>query len=168
MQRWDRLADKAVRYAHALAPDVISVHISKLEGPEAEEHVGRLRRQWQKDVEGPAKAAGMSPPQLIVSRSAYRSFAGRLLRHIAEIEAEHPGRPILVVIPEVVKEHWWDYLLLDSSRIRKLRSALLRHGVPNLAVVTVPWAREEPHPEEVIAEEEPQTQAKRTTAALPA
>jgi hypothetical protein len=167
LQRWDRLADKALRYAHALASHVISVHLVKLEGPDAEEHVGRLRRQWQKDVEGPAKAAGVSPPQLIVSRSPYRSFAGRLLRHIAEIEAQHPGRPILVVILEVVKEHWWDYLLLDSSRIPKLRSELLRHGGPNLAVVTVPWAREEPHPEEVIAEEESQNQEKGATAPQP-
>jgi hypothetical protein len=47
---------------------------------------------------------------------------------------------------------------IDSSRIRRLRAALLRHGGPNLAVVTVPWAPEEPHPEEVIAEEEPQSQ----------
>jgi hypothetical protein len=79
-----------------------------------------------------------------------------LLKHIAEIEAQHPDRPIAVVITEVVKEHWWDHLLLDSSRVRRLRAALLRHGGPNLAVVTVPWAREPPHPEKVIEEEEPE------------
>ncbi len=94
--------------------------------------------------------------------------AGLLLTIFAEIEAEDPGRPVFVLIPEVVKEHWWDYLLLDSSRIRRLRAALLRHGGPNLAVVTVPWAREEPHPEEVIAEEEPQSQKSATTAPQPA
>jgi hypothetical protein len=158
-QRWDRLADKAVRYALLLSSDVIAVHLTKLEGPDAEEHVGRLRRQWRDDVDRPASSAGLTLPQLIISPSPYRSFAGRLLKHVSEIEAQHPGRPILVVIPEVVKEHWWDYLLLDSSRVRKLRTALLRHGGPNLAVVTVPWAREEPHPEEVIEAEEPQSEA---------
>jgi hypothetical protein len=91
-----------------------------------------------------------------------------LLKHLGEIEAEHPGHPVLVVIPEVVKERWWDYLLLDSSRIRRLRTALLRHGGPNLAVVTVPWAHEEPHPEEVIAEEEPQSQEPATAEPQPA
>lgn len=72
------------------------------------------------------------------------------------------------MIPEVVKEHWWDYLLLDSSRIRRLRTALLRHGGPNLAVVTVPWARAEPHLEEVIAEEEPQSQERALAEPEPA
>ena len=150
------------------APDVIAIHLTKLEGPDAEEHVGRLRRQWRQDVELPTKSAGLTPPRLVISPSPYRSFAGRLLKHLAEIEAEHPGRPVLVVIPEVVKEHWWDYLLLDSSRVRRLRAALLRHGGPNLAVVTVPWAREEPHPEEVIAAEEPQSQGRRTAEPQPA
>jgi amino acid transporter len=167
LQRWDRLAEKAILYALVLSPDVVAVHLTKLEGPDAEEHLGRLRRQWREDVERPVQGADMTPPQLIISPSPYRSFAGRLLKHISEIEAQHPGRPVLVVIPEVVKEHWWDYLLLDSSRVRKLRSALLRHGGPNLAVVTVPWAREEPHPEEVIAEEEPQPQESATAEPQP-
>jgi hypothetical protein len=150
-----------------MSPDVIAIHLTKLEGPDAEEHVGRLRRQWRQDVELPAKCAGLTPPKLVISPSPFRSFAGRLLKHLVEIEAEHPGRPVLVVIPEVVKEHWWDYLLLDSSRIRRLRAALLRHGGPDLAAVTVPWAREEPHPEEVIAEEEPQSQEPATAAPQP-
>jgi amino acid transporter len=165
LQRWDRLADKALRYALLLSSDVIAVHLTKLENPDAEEHVGRLRRQWRDDVERPARRAGLTPPQLIISPSPYRSFAGRLLKHVSEIEAQHPGRPILVIIPEVVKAHWWDYVLLDSSRLRKLRTALLRHGGPDLAVVTVPWAREEPHPEDIIEAEEPGPEAPATTEA---
>jgi amino acid transporter len=164
LQRWDRLADKAIRYALLLSPDVIAVHLTKLGGPDAEEHVGRLQRRWREDVETPAQRADIAPPELIVSPSPYRSFAGRLLKHISEVEAQHPGRPMVVVIPEVVKEHWWDYLLLDSSRVRKLRNALLRHGGPNLMVVTVPWAREEPHPEEVIKAEEPRPETSAAAA----
>jgi amino acid transporter len=155
LQRWDRLAEKTVRYALLLSSEVTAIHLTKLEGPDAKEHVGRLRRQWRKDVERPAAKAGLTPPQLVISPSPYRSFAGRLLKHVGEIEAQHPDRPILIVVPEMVKEHWWDYLLLDSSRARRLRTALLCHGGPNLAVVIVPWAREEPHPEKVIEEEEP-------------
>ena len=41
----------------------------------------------------------------------------------------------------------------------------LRHSGPDLAVVTVPWAREEPHPEEVIKEEEPGPEAPATAKA---
>jgi len=165
LQRWHRLADKAVRYALTLPQKLIAIHLTKLEGAEGEEHVGRLRRQWRDDVERPSQAAGLPRPRLIIPPSPYRSFAGRLLKHISEIEAQHPGRPVLVEIPEVVREHWWDYVLLDSLRVRKLRTALLRHGGPNLLVVTVPWAREEPHPEEVIEAEEPQLEAPATAEA---
>jgi amino acid transporter len=168
LQRWDRLAEKAIRYSLMLSSDVVAIHLTKLQGPDAKEHLGRLRRQWRDDVDSPAEEAGVAPPQLIISPSPYRSFAGRLLKHISEIEAQHPGRPVFVVIPEVVKEHWWDYLLLDSSRVRKLRTALLRHGGPNLAVVTVPWVRDEPHPEQVIEEEEPQSQEPTPAAPQPA
>ena len=166
LQCRDRLADKAMRYSLLMSPDVIAIHLIKLEGPDAEEHVGRLRRQWRQDVELPAKSAGMTPPKLVVSPSPCRSFAGRLLNHLAEIEAEHSGRPVLVVIPEVVKVHWWDYLLLDSSRIPARRFAAARR--PQSRGRHLPWAREEPHPEEVIAEEEPQSQEPATAEPQPA
>jgi hypothetical protein len=168
LRRWHRAAEKAVRYALLLSPDVFAAHLTKLEGPDAEEHVARLRRQWREHVEQPARSAGMRAPQLIISASPYRSFAGHLLKLVSQIEAQHPGRPVLVVIPEVAKQHWWDYLLLDSSRIPKLRSALLRYGGPNLAVVTVPWAREAPHPEQVIEEEEPRPEASAAAEPEPA
>ena len=123
-----------------------AIHLTRLEGPDIKEHEGRLRRQWRDEVERPARKAGLNPPKLVISPSPYRSFIGRLLKHISEMEKQRPGCPIAVVIPELVKEHWWDYLL-HSSRPRQLRAALLRHGGPNLVVVMVPWAREEPHPE---------------------
>ena len=61
-----------------------------------------------------ARNAGFAPPKLVISPSPYRSFVGRLLRHVAEIETQQPGRPLAVVIPEVVEEYWWDYLLLNN------------------------------------------------------
>jgi hypothetical protein len=61
---------------------------------------------------------------------------------------------VAVVIPALVQAHWWDRLL-HTGRVRRIRATLLRHGGPDLAVVTVPWTLEEPRPEAVIAEEEP-------------
>ena len=40
LDRWDRLAEKAVRFAMLLSPEVVAIHLTKLEGPDAEEHVG--------------------------------------------------------------------------------------------------------------------------------
>ena len=60
-----------------------------------------------------------------------------------------------MVIPALIQAHWWDHLM-HSRRVRKLRATLLRHGGPNLAVIIVPWTLDEPHPEAVIAAEEPE------------
>jgi hypothetical protein len=136
---------------------VHAVHLTRLEGPDADEELGRLRRQWREEVENPARAAGLAPPRLVLLPSPYRSFAGRLLRYLADLRAHDPGRPIAVVLPELVREHWWDYLL-QSWRGARLRRLLLRHGGPDLAVVIVPWAREPARPERVIAQEEPQAE----------
>jgi amino acid transporter len=158
-EHWNRLTEKALRFALLLSQEVTAIHLTRLEGPVAKERVGGLRRQWRSEVERPARAAGFTSPRLVISPSPYRSFVGRLLKHVTEIEAQHPDRAIVVVIPEIAKEHWWDYLL-HSSRARRLRSALLRHGGPNLAVLIVPWVSEEPHPEKVIEEEEPPAPAR--------
>jgi hypothetical protein len=163
IERWDRLAEKALRFGLLVSQDVTAIHLTRLEGPDAKEHEGRLRRQWRDEVERPARQAGHQPPKLVISPSPYRSFVGRLLKHIGELEKRRPGCPIAVVIPELVKEHWWDYLL-HSSRPRQLRTALLRHGGPDLVVVMVPWTREEPHPEKVIEEEEPAPEQPATAA----
>ena len=152
--QWNRLSEKAVRYALSVTPEVIAIHLTKLEGPDAEEHNGRLRRQWRSFVELPAQHAGIKAPQLVLSRSPYRSFVGRLLRAVQQIEARFPGRLILVVIPALIKQHWWDYVL-TSRRAHRLHEMLVRHGGRDLAVVIVPWAGEAPRPEKIIDEEEP-------------
>ena len=163
LRRWDRLAEKAVRYSMLLSPDVIAIHLSRLEGPDAKEHEGRLRRQWRAEVERPVRRAGLNPPELVISPSPYRSLTGHLLKNIEEIAAGFPGRPIAVVIPELIKEHWWEHILL-TGHARRLREALLRHGGPDLTVVIVPWARQAPHPEKIIEEEEPRPQKERSPA----
>ena len=155
-----------MRYGLTVSREVTAIHLTRLEGPDAKEHEGKLGRQWKEEVEHPVRAAGLNPPRLIISPSPYRSFVGRLLKHIGEIKVKRPGCPVSVVIPELVKEHWWDHLL-HTSRSRQLRKALLRDGGPNLAVVMVPWAREEPHPEKVIQEEEPEPERPATRAPQP-
>jgi hypothetical protein len=154
-RRWDRLAEKALRYSLLLSRNIIAIHLARLEGSDDAGHAGRLRRQWRKDVEEPMRQAGIEPPKLLITPSPYRSFVGHLLQHVAQVTAEYPGHPVAVVIPEIVREHWRDYLLLGGLRAWRLRTALLRHGGTDLAVVTVPWAREAPHPEKLIEREEP-------------
>jgi hypothetical protein len=79
-----------------------------------------------------------------------------LLKLIAELEAQEPRRQIAVLIPEIVKRHWWERLLY-RRRGETLRSALLRYGGSQLIVVNVPWYLQEPRIEEAMAEERRET-----------
>ena len=92
--------------------------------------------------------------------SPYRSIIGPLLKFILQIQARDPRRALAVVIPALVEAHWWDHLM-HTGRVGRLRAALLRHGGPQLAVVMVPWTLEQPHPEAVIAAEEPRRRRSR-------
>src|SRR5438067_4090600 len=71
---WNRLAERALRYALRLSSEVIALHLTRLEGPDAEEDAEQLRRRWRRDVERPAHAAGLKPPRLVQIPSPYRSI----------------------------------------------------------------------------------------------
>jgi amino acid transporter len=164
---WDRLAERAMRYALRLSSEVIAVHLTWLEGPDAEEHAGRLRRRWREDVAPAIRAAGLRTPRLVQLPCPYRSMISPVLDFIAHTQEQHPHRAIAVVIPALTEAHWWDYIL-HTRRVRRLEAALLRHGGPNLAIVMVPWTFEEPQPEVVIAAEEPTKKHRRRPSPRPA
>ena len=48
----------------------------------------------------------------------------------------------MVLVPEVVKQRWYQHLL-HAHRARQLRRQLLRHGGPSITVVSVPWQLDE-------------------------
>ena len=151
--RWDRVTRKALRYAMEVSDDVTALHITELEGPDAEEHDGRLRAEWREFVEEPARRIGRQAARLRIVQSQYRSVLAPLLREI-EAAGRSPGRPVFVVLPEIVEGRWWQRLL-HIHRERRLRSRLLRYGGPDVAVIGVPWQLEASSPQTALAEEEP-------------
>lgn len=152
-QEWNKLTDKALAFALTLSPDVLAVHLTQLEGPDAEEKGRDLLNQWSKDVEWPARAAKLRPPRLVLLQAPYRRIHVPLLKFVKELRESHPGRDIAVLIPEVVICHWWEYLL-HTQRARRLRNALLRYGGSGLTVINAPWYVREPHIEQAFAAEE--------------
>ncbi|MDB5640047.1 MAG: ydaO [Bradyrhizobium sp.] len=58
-----------------------------------------------------------------------------------------------MLIPEVVKRHWWQHLL-HSHRARRLANSLLLYSGSRLAVMIVPWYLNEPRIEEAVDPEE--------------
>jgi amino acid transporter len=149
---WNRLTDQALQFALRLSPNVVAVHLVHLAGPDVEERKQTLRKRWAEDVEMPTKQAGLRPPQLILLDAEYRRITGPLLQLIRETERDYPNRLITVLIPELVKDHWWQYVL-HTHRARRIRSALLRYG-SRLVVITIPWHLEEPRIEEGLEEQE--------------
>lgn len=154
IQRWDRVAQAAVHYAVRISPDVTALHFTDLEGPDSDDREKSLRKDWRRFVEQPAIEAGLPPPRLILESSPYRSVVGPLLRAIRDIRRRVPGRPVAVVLPQLLEGRWWE-TLLHTHRERRLRRQLMRAIGPDLAIVGIAWPLGKPEPERILAEEEP-------------
>jgi hypothetical protein len=127
------------------------VHLAKLDSPD-EDNASAIRDRWAKDVEAPARAAGLKPPRLLVLRADYRVIHEPLLKLIRQLQDEFPSRPIAVLLPDLVKTTWWQ-LLLHTHRARRLRSQLLRFGGSRIVIIQIPWYLKEPQIEQGIVEE---------------
>ena len=154
IERWDAVARAALQYAFRISPQVTALHFIDLEGPDATDRESSLRDDWRRFVEQPAREAGLPPPRLIVESSQYRSVLGPLLREIETVKRRMPGRPVAVVLPQLVEGSWWE-TLLHTHRERRLRRRLMGAVGPDLAVVGIAWPLASPEPERVLKEEEP-------------
>jgi hypothetical protein len=134
-----------------------------LGGPDVHEQRRLLHQQWSEDVEERTRKAGLRPPVLVLLDAHYRRIEGPLLQFVAETEEKDRGRQIAVLIPEVVKDHWWQHLL-HGYRARRLRAGLLRYGGSRIVVINIPWYLEEPHIEEGLEQEEIQDNTGRRRA----
>ena len=83
----------------------------------------------------------------------FRRIHAPLLKLINELEQKDPERTIAVMIPELVKRHWWEHLL-SNHRARRLRNAVLEYGGPRVVVIAVPWYLTPPKIADALTEEE--------------
>jgi hypothetical protein len=138
VEEWNRPTDKALRLALTLSADVIGIHLSQLAGPQAEEHGRNLRDDWRENVETPAQQAGLPAPRLIILRAEHRSIDEPFVKLTEELDARFGARRLLVLIPEMVKRHWYQHFL-HTHYADRLRSKLLDRGNTRLTVLEVPW-----------------------------
>jgi amino acid transporter len=139
---WNELTSKALTFAVSLSPDVIAFHVTELSGPEGEEHGRSLRRHWGTAVEDPAREGDLPVPRLIILNGQYRTIHEPVLKLVRELEEKFPGRRVAILVPEVVKQHWYQNLL-HAHNARHLRRQLLRHGGPRLTMISMPWYLDE-------------------------
>jgi amino acid transporter len=129
---WNRVAQKALRFALTLSPEVQVLHI------DCEKDEENVRLTWGRYVATPAKEAGRPAPHLVGLRSPYRFVITPIVDYVLKLERTHPDRQIAVLIPELVERHWYHYFL-HNQRAELLRALLLAKGSQQIILVNVPW-----------------------------
>ena len=139
VSRWDRPAEGAMRFASSLTKEVEVLHVD-CAGEQGEAGC----EDWTGLIGDAAERAGVKAPQVTTVASPYRFITKPIVDHVLKVEADHPGRPIAVVVPELVARHWYQYLL-HNHRSTMLKAALLVRGNGRIAVVNVPWYLDDDH-----------------------
>jgi hypothetical protein len=89
-------------------------------------------------VEKPAKAVNSAVPRLEIVRSPYRKIYQPILNFVTKTKKEKPGRLVAVLIPELVKPRWWEYLLHNLYGAG-LKTLLYLEGDERTIVISIPW-----------------------------
>jgi amino acid transporter len=132
VDRWSNITRQGIEFAARLSPEVIALHV------EPTEHSELLQDDWEQYVEQPFRAAGKEPPQLHVLPSPYRFVIIPVVQFILDLSKKHPARSIVVVIPELVEDRWYEYFL-HNQRGRLLEWVLLARGNERIFTVSAPW-----------------------------
>ena len=77
-------------------------------------------------------------PQLHLLPSPYRFVIIPIVQFVLELAKKNPGRNIVVVIPELVEDRWYEYFL-HNQRGRLLEWVLLARGNECIFTVSAPW-----------------------------
>lgn len=132
MARWDRIAEKALRFGILMSKDLKVVHVHSDDEPAG------LEDDWENNILAPIRKEGMKEPELVTIPSNYRFIINPLMDYILELESTHPGRKIAVLLPELVVRHWWENAL-HNQRVQLLKLLLLLKGNQRIVVVNIPW-----------------------------
>ena len=132
MMAWTKVSRAGLQFAFKICSEVYVVHVST--GDADKEFVDR----WHKEVEGPARQAGLRMPQLKIVKSPYRFVIGPIVDYVLELEGKNPERQIAVIIPELVEKHWY-HNFLHNQRATWLKASLLMKGNRRIVIVNVPW-----------------------------
>lgn len=132
MARWDRIAEKALRFGLLMSKELKVVHVHSDDEPMG------LEEEWDEKVIAPIQKEGLKVPELVTIPSTYRFIINPLMDYILELEQANPGRKIAVLLPELVVRHWWENAL-HNQRVQLLKLVLLLKGNQRIVVVNIPW-----------------------------
>jgi amino acid transporter len=133
VSHWNRASQAALDFACSLTPDVRILHV---EAPD--EHGETASDDWQQKLDVAAAKAGTVVPKVVRVPSPFRFIASPIVKYVTGVQREYPGRKVAVVIPELVAQHWYQYLL-HNYRSTALKGLLLVQGNRDVIVINVPW-----------------------------
>ena len=133
MARWNKIAEKALRFGMTLSPMLKVVHVDS-----DDEDADAVDRMWQDMVISPLRAANLPEPELITVKSSYRTILSPVMDVVLRLEEQYPHVKIAVILPELVVRHWWEYFL-HNQRVQILKLLLLVKGKQRIVVVNIPW-----------------------------
>jgi amino acid transporter len=132
VDRWSKIAKRALTFALTISPDVIALHI------DSGERTGYLKQEWIPFVENPCLQLGMKPPKLEVLSSPYRFVIAPIVDYVLDLAKKNPSRQVTVIIPEIVERRWY-YHPLHNQRATALKAMLYFRGHGRIIVVNMPW-----------------------------
>jgi amino acid transporter len=132
IDRWSNMTRQGIEFAARLSPEIIALHV------EPTEHSELLQDDWEQYVERPFRAEGKQPPELHILPSPYRFVIIPVVQFVLDLSKKNPGRSIVVVIPELVEDRWFEYFL-HNQRGRLLEWVLLARGNERIFTVSSPW-----------------------------
>lgn len=132
MAQWDRITEKALRFALLLSKEIKVAHVFSEDDPDT------LAECWDEMVLDPLKKEGMQEPELVRIASSYRFIIAPLMDYILTLERDNPDRKVAVLLPELVVRHWWENAL-HGQRVQLLKLLLLLRAKQRVIVVNIPW-----------------------------
>ncbi len=132
VQTWGKLTQRALQFALAITSDVHAVHVCR------EEQKEQLKDEWKRLVEEPAQRAGLPVPKYVELESPYRLVITPIVDYVLKIEAQHPSCQIVLLVPELIEQHWYHYFL-QSNRAELLKGLMLLKGNDNIVIANLPW-----------------------------
>ncbi|MGB7434922.1 MAG: APC family permease, partial [Candidatus Acidiferrum sp.] len=131
VDRWSRISKQALEFASRISNEIIAIHV------EPDGHSELLHDDWERYVEKPFVEAGVDPPKLTVLPSPYRMVIIPVVQYVLKLSKQYPNRRIVVVIPQLVEDHWYEYFL-HNQRGRLLEWVLLAQGNRHIFTLSSP------------------------------
>jgi amino acid transporter len=131
IDRWSGIALQGIEIASHLSPEVIALHVA------SSDHGELLSDAWQRYVIEPFRDAGKEPPQFKTLASPYRFIILPVIHFVLDLSKENPKRNIVVVIPELVEDKWYEFFLHNQVG-RLLEWVLLARGNKRISTMTAP------------------------------